>query len=293
MIRSMTGFGRGTATEGGYVATAEVRSVNSRYLEASIRMPRALSLLESKVNEIVQKRLSRGKVNVTVTLETTAGGSPVSVQPDLALARAIYDAAEELRTHIGLRDAVTLDSLLKNTELIVVQHAEIEDELSERLVSEAVHGALDELDAMRQSEGDALARDFRERLDALATLLVTVEQRAPERVTEAKARLEERVAKLLTGEHPVDEQRIAQEVAIIADRYDITEECVRFRSHIEQYRALMNEQQPGRRLNFLLQELNREANTIGSKANDAEIAHVVVQMKEEIERIREQVQNIE
>jgi len=293
VVRSMTGFGRGQASDGGYIATAEVRSVNSRYLEASIRLPRALSLFESKVNEIVQRRLSRGKVNVTVTLETSTGGSPQEVRPDLELAEGYYRAADALKRHLGMTDEITLNTLLRNNDLIVVRQAEIEDELSEKLVSEAVNAALDELESMRQSEGDTLARDFRERLDILSELLVQVEKRAPERIVEAKTRLEERITKLLGADNPADEQRLAQEIAIVADRYDITEECVRFRSHIEQFGSLMNEEQPGRRLNFLLQELNREVNTIGSKANDADIAHVVVQMKEEIERVREQVQNIE
>jgi uncharacterized protein (TIGR00255 family) len=291
-MHSMTGFGRGQSSDDGYTVTVEIRSVNNRYLETSARLPRPLAVFESHVGELVQKRLSRGKVNVTVSLETAAGGAVHKIAPDLALAEAYRDAIDELRSHLGIVEEVSLGQLLRIGDIITAKQTEIEDESAGKLLSEAVDGALTELQSMRQQEGAKLEADFRERLRILVDLLASAEERAPDRVQEAKQRLEERIAKLLSND-TVDEQRIALEVAVIADRYDITEEIVRFKSHLEQFESIMSEPQSGRRLNFLLQELNREANTIGSKSNDATVAHIVVEMKEEIERLREQVQNIE
>ncbi len=288
----MTGFGRGQVSDAGFALVAEIRSVNSRNLETSIRLPRTLNALEPAVGEAVQKRVSRGKVAVTVTLETPGGDNGQEIVPDLKLAEAYRQAIGELKQHLGMPDEVSMNMLLRMGDVVVAKQTELDEESARGLVVEAVEAALTELAAMRDAEGETLAADFRARLDELASLLAIVEERAPVRVEEAKTRLEERLEKLLSGD-VVDEQRLAMEVAVIADRADITEECVRFRSHLDQFASLMEEEQAGRRLNFLLQELNREANTIGSKANDASIAHVVVQMKDEIERLREQVQNVE
>jgi len=291
----MTGFGRGQVNEFGYCVTAEVRSVNTRYTEINVRLPRTMANLEAHVAEVVQQRISRGKVSVAVTLEAAEGRASAGLQevlPDLELARGYQRALETLRDHLGLSDPVDLHALLRLNDIIVVREAELDEALATRLLDECLRVALDELDAMRVREGRALAADFLERLSSLSRLLADILARAPARVEEARQKLTEHIATLLETD-VVDEQRLAMEVAIIADRSDVTEECVRLQSHLDQFKKLMDEDSAGRKLNFLLQEVNREVNTIGSKSNDATIAHLVVQMKDETERLREQVQNIE
>jgi len=294
VIRSMTGFGRGQAAESGYSFTVEVRTVNGRYTEVNVRLPRALAALESHVAERVQARVNRGSVSVIVSLDSGNGQSPLGQQVavDLALAESYKRAIEQMRDQLGLKDAVSLDMLARLNDVIVVRQTAVDEELAARLVDEGLRIALDELEAMRAREGEALAADFRARLASLAGLLAKVEARAPQRVEEYRQRLADRIANLLKAD-VVDEQRIALEVAVMADRSDVTEECVRFRSHLEQFERIMGEEMAGRKFNFLLQEMNREANTIGSKANDATLSHIVVEMKDEIERLREQVQNVE
>jgi len=291
----MTGFGRGQADDSVLSLAVEIRSVNGRYADVGVRLPRSLAALEDAAAEKVRKRVKRGKVSVSVTIESPNGRQPGSdreVVVDLELAEGYRRAFEELQQGLGLDEQIGLDALARMGDVIVVRQSEIDEGAAARLVETGLDLALDELDSMRCREGDALAVDFRERLAALAELIEQVETRAPERVAEHRARLKEKIAAMLDTD-TVDEQRIAMEVALFADRADVTEECVRFRSHVAQFETLLSEDVAGRKLNFLLQELNREANTIGSKANDAGISHLSVQMKDEIERMREQVQNIE
>ena len=275
--------------------TVEVSSINSRYTEVSVRTPRHLSSLEARAVEIVQSRVSRGKVIASVTLEfdTVAGAEGgVAITPNPSVARGYLDALKTLSDDLCIENTVSLETIARFPDVILVREPELDTECLQSLLEGVLVEALDELDAMREREGEALQRDMQERLETIAGLMAQVAERAPERVQEAKTRLEERIAKLVSSE-VVDEQRLAMEIAVLADKYDVAEECTRMQSHLDQYGKIMREESAGRKLNFLLQEMNREANTIGSKSNDASMAHMVVEVKEEIERLREQVQNIE
>lgn len=292
MIRSMTGYGKAEAVLAGGRIIAEIRSVNHRYGEITVKLPRPLMAFENDVRKCVAGRLKRGKIDVFVQQEGVAGAGALPVV-NLQLARAYHDAFYRMKEELGLHDPVTLSLIASQRDVLGAGGSE---ELAESLHLEllaAVGNAVDSLDAMRLREGVALLEDLTERRETLSSLIGRLAERAPQAVADAGKRLKERVAQL-AGESGVDEARLAQEIALLADRSDITEELVRFGSHLQQFdETLLMEEPVGRKLDFLLQELNREVNTVGSKANDAEIASCVVQLKAELEKIREQVQNIE
>jgi uncharacterized protein (TIGR00255 family) len=294
MLRSMTGFGRATAAAGATEATVEVRAVNGRFAEVAVRGPRALAPFEPALVAGVKDALGRGSVTVSVTLQRRADEAPLAVDRDAArrYARLLLD----LRDASGLSPQeapVTLDHLLRYPEVLAAAAADDGDEQEVwAAVEPALTEALDHLDAMRLQEGRALADDLAHRLDLIEAALADVEARAPLRVEEARARLRTRLEEALADER-LNRDRLETEIALLADRLDVAEECVRLRSHLAQFReALAAPEAVGRRLNFLAQEVNREVNTIGSKANDAEVARLAVRMKEELERVREQVQNV-
>jgi len=288
----MTGYGHGEATEGGVTAVADVRSVNSRYLEVSTRLPRGLMLRENDVKELVRARVSRGKVSVAVTVEGKSAGV-VPLKINTAAAKSYMKLLNELRKAAGVREKVTLDHLLKFSEVMGVGELEQSDEKEWAVAELALSRALDELQEMRRKEGTELRKDLEARIHLLAARIEEIDKLSRDRIPEQRNRLRERVRQLITN-GSVDEQRLELEIALLADKLDVTEECVRFRSHQKFFlEALDNEESTGRRLTFLVQEMNREANTIGSKAADAGIAHLVVEIKEDLERIREQLQNIE
>ena len=290
MLRSMTGFGRGTAREGDAEATVEARAVNGRYAEVTLRSPRALAPHEAALTARVKDAIDRGNATVHVTLGQAEGARTLRV--DAPAARAAADLLRELREAAGLEAPVTLADLLRYEVLTDADPASEDDTDALAAVQAALGDALDRLDAMRADEGRALAADLRARADAIEADLVAVEARAPVRVEAARARLAERLSELMDDDR-VDRNRLETELALLADKLDVTEECVRLRSHLALFRAALDAEEPvGRRLNFLSQEFNREINTIGSKANDAEIARLAVSMKEELEKIREQVQNV-
>ncbi len=292
MIKSMTGYGKAVFPFGNGKITAEIRSVNHRYGEIFVKLPRALMQWENDVRKCVGERLKRGKIEVFIQLEETAGVG-VRPVPNIALARAYYDSLTALKDELGLNDPVTLPLIASQKDVLVTGEGASETESLQADIIAAVREAVDNLDAMRLREGAVLLEDVRKRRDLLSSLIGAVAQRAPQAVAECAARLKERVS-LLAAESGVDEGRLAQEIAILADRCDITEELVRFNSHLCQFdEALCLSEPVGRKLDFLMQELNREVNTIGSKANDGEIAAQVVELKAELEKIREQVQNIE
>ncbi len=290
MIASMTGFGKGVAEGDIGRVIVEVRSVNGRYGDVIVHRPRFLSELDPRIKERVLSVFSRGRLDVSVTLQGQASeqGLPV-LKPEVlsAYLKGIADIRANISGDIDLMQVAQLP------QIFAFEVPEIDSEALWEVVSAALGQALHACRAMCLAEGERLATDFRARVSVLSALLARVEALAPARVEAVRKRLEEKLAQLLTPEQ-VDESRLVMEIALLADRSDTTEECVRFHSHNAQFLEMLNRKEAvGRRLNFLLQEMLREANTIGSKAGDAAIAHVVVDMKEEIEKLKEQVQNIE
>jgi len=290
-ILSMTGFGR-HETEGERGLAAEIRSVNHRYLEAAIRLPQGLQALENRLRAHLQERVARGKLNLTVGWK--GGEERVALHWNRDLARQYFEALQEMRQEFDLREPIALGHILSHPEILHQEAPEVDEDAGWKLLRAAVDPALDGLLSMREAEGEALRRDLLARLVTLRKALKTVEKRAPQRAVEVKEKLHARVADLLRGEADVDSDRILVEAAFQAERMDCTEECVRLASHFDQFESMLLEGGAvGRKLNFLLQEMNREANTIGSKANDVAVAREVIQIKEELEILREQVQNLE
>ncbi len=295
MIASMTGFGRGTALVGGVTATVEMRSVNNRYLDVSVRLPQNLGEHEGDVQVRVKDAFERGRVSVSIQVEKEADAD-LPVQVNEQAARAYGRLLADLRRAAGIEAPVRLEDLLRYYANDVFTTAEEDPAVLEQ-TWEAVQAALDEavgqLQAMRRQEGTALRADLDGRAEALEARIRAVELRAPLRVEEARLRLQERLDALLTDQR-IDPDRLEQEIAVLADRLDVTEECVRLHSHLALFReALATDEAVGRKLNFIVQEIHREVNTIGSKANDAEVARLTVAMKEDVEKMREQIQNVE
>ena len=292
MIASMTGFGRGEAHRDGVTVSVELRTVNNRFLEVAARLPRSLSLRENDVREVIRRKISRGKINVLATIER-GESSTLGLTVNAAAAKAYYKLLADLRRTLRLREPVRLEHMLQFSEIFEQRDGGETGEREWEALEEALESALDALAAMRRAEGGELERDFRTRIALLEGMITDVERLSAEQVPAERTRLRERVAQLLERT-PVDEGRLEMELALLADRLDVTEECVRFRSHNKFFlEALALPEAVGRKLNFLIQEMNREANTIGSKSNAPAIAHIVVRMKEELEKIREQLQNIE
>ncbi len=290
MVTSMTGFGRGTTSDPAGEVTIEIQSVNNRFLDVTLRGGREVSLVEGRMREILREKLERGKVTVTLALQNAGEGEPLA---DTGRARAYLDALRQLQAELDLGGEVDIGLLAGFRDIIGAHPGEESEEELWTRVEPAFIAALDRLIEMRAREGKALAEDLALRFDRLAAALDDVEARAPDRAAQYAERLRARIADLLQGQGP-DEERLFHEVALYADRIDISEECTRLRSHLDQARAIMTGPgAAGRQLNFLLQEIHREVNTLGSKANDQDISHRVVGMKEELECIREQVQNIE
>lgn len=293
MIVSMTGYGRAEVSKKNITATVEVRSVNSRFLEVTTRLPRTLSHRENDVKELVKGYVTRGKVSVQVSLAVeTDGALPVKINVDAA--KAYYKLLDRLRKEVKLKEPVNLSHLLQFSE--VLEGAE-ENEVGERewqVVEQALHKAMKEFNVMRAKEGKELAKDLKKRIEWIDSTVDRIEQLSKERIPEERKRLQERIAQLLGDKTVIDQNRLELEIALLSDKLDVTEECVRYHSHNKFFlETMVKEEAAGRKLNFLVQEMNREANTIGSKSSDATIAHLVVQLKEELEKIREQLQNIE
>jgi uncharacterized protein (TIGR00255 family) len=266
--------------------------VNSRFLEVATRLPRSLSLRENDVKELIRRKISRGKVNVVANVEKEGNGS-AGLELNRAAARAYYALLVQLRKTLKLKEKVKLEHMLQFSEIFEQKEIGGTDEKEWVVLQESLEAALGALAEMRRAEGGELERDFRVRIALLDERLAEIERLSARQVPAERTRLRERVAQLIE-KTPVDEGRLELELALLADRLDVTEECVRFRSHNKFFlEALALPEPAGRKLNFLIQEMNREANTIGSKSSATEIAHLVVGMKEELEKIREQLQNIE
>lgn len=292
MIKSMTGYGKAENETAAGRLTVEIRTVNHRYGEVTVKLPRPLMAFEHEVRKQVGSRLKRGKIEVFIKQETAAAGAALP-QLNIPVAKAYHKAFVSLREALGIGDPITLSLIAAQKDVLAATDDESASEALATALTGVVNAALEGIDGMREREGAALLADMDARLALLDALMAEVAERAPRVVEETAQRQKERVTQLLSGQ-PLDEARIAQEIALLADRCDITEELVRFKSHMQQFRSTLQADEPvGRKLDFLLQELNREVNTVGSKANDAEIASRVVQLKAELEKIREQVQNIE
>jgi uncharacterized protein (TIGR00255 family) len=292
MIRSMTGFGRRQAPWQDGSVTVEIRSVNHRFLEIGCRLPRPLSHLEDSFKKAIQQRCARGRIDITVSLQGGKGRAG-SVNLDQALAKQYYQVLRTLKNSLKLSGSIDLALISGLRDVVSVSDQPAEDPKLAKVVQRLASQALTDLAAMRTGEGKVLAEDMRARIETIRRNKTLVAGRSPLLAQETYNRMKLRVEKLLVSEIP-DLPRLYQELAVYADRGDITEEIVRLDSHMIQFEQTLNSTEPvGKTLDFLLQEIGREVNTIGSKANDAEIAGQVVQMKAELERIREQVQNVE
>ena len=292
MVRSMTGFGRAQASVEGYNITVEIRSVNHRYFEFYAKMPRAYSFLEEKVKALLSTGISRGKVECSIQLEATSDESVV-VSVNEPLAKGYVDAVRQIADTFNLPDDMTAFTVARFSDVLSVSKAPVDEELLWSKVSPVVQEALDGFVSMRATEGERLADDVLSRAEAILGNVAYIEERSPETVKQYSEKLLERMRTVL-GDTQVDEARILTEAAVYADKVAVAEETVRLRSHIDQLRSMLaSDEAIGRKLDFLVQEINREANTIGSKAQDVDIARRVIDIKAEVEKIREQIQNIE
>jgi uncharacterized protein (TIGR00255 family) len=293
VVASMTGFGRAEVSRDGINISAEVRSVNSRYLDLTLRLPRSISQREKELKDIVRTFLNRGNLNITVKITYDSNGA-IPLKVNTAAAKSYFKLLNEIRKSVKIREQVKLEHLLTFSEVLEPVEEEETDEREWELVQETVRQALENLNAMRSQEGSELAKDLEKRIHWMEGTLNDVEKLSEERIPEERKNLHERIAQLVEDKFVIDQNRLELEIALMVDKLDITEECVRYRSHNKFFlEALHKNEAAGRKLNFLVQEMNREANTIGSKSSDAAIAHKIIGLKEELEKIREQLQNIE
>lgn len=291
MIKSMTGYGRGQAQVDGLSFSVEIKAVNHRYGDVNIKAPRMLAPLENDIKKQVLSVLKRGKIDLFISQEHTEHLANKLVL-DQQVIKGYLDAFKELKKVSGLSGEISLEFLAAQKDVLVLKDAEFDQNTLRNCLSQAINGALASIQEMRQKEGAATQIDMESRLVLLAESITDIEKSASLVPIEWQQKLRERLTRL--EENGGDSQRVAQEIAIFADRCDISEEITRFNSHLDQFRNLLQLAEPvGRQLDFLVQELNREANTMGSKSNDATLTRHVVALKSELEKIREQVQNIE
>ncbi len=292
MIRSMTGYGRQQQVIDQHDITVEIKSVNHRYYEFSARVPRAYGFLEEKLKTFMKGSISRGKVEVGVQVNNL-NGKEVNINIDKLMAAGYVNALREANKELGLEDDLTLSRIIKFSDIFNVQKIADDEEKIWGYVQTAAKEALDKFISMRQTEGLSLKNDLLEKISNIETILEKVEAAAPLTAQKYREKLMGKLREILEDNN-VDEQRVITEAAIFAEKIAIDEETVRLRSHINQFRELLETDEPvGRKLDFLVQEINREINTMGSKAQDVEITKCVVDMKSEVEKIREQIQNIE
>ncbi|HIR40584.1 MAG TPA: YicC family protein [Candidatus Egerieicola pullicola] len=288
----MTGYGRSRQVLDGREITVEIRSVNHRYLEYSARIPRMYGYLEEKLKTFLQSSVSRGKVEVTVSIQNLTGGDTV-VQINQALAKGYLDAMRSQAETLGLQDDLTLSTLTRFNDVFTLQKLEEDQQVIWNGVEQVAKQALDQFLEMRRREGDRLKQDITQKLAVLAEHVAAVEEQSPKTVAAYRQRLLQKMEELL-ADRCIDQQRILMEAGLYAEKIAVDEETVRLKSHLDQFAQMMEQAGPvGRKLDFLVQEINRETNTIGSKAQDLAVTRRVVEMKSEIEKIREQIQNIE
>lgn len=292
MIKSMTGYGSAKGAVEGLEIRVELKSVNNRYLDTAVRLPRSFLFAEDMVKSLVQKHITRGKVDVFVNVDSSAAGD-MAVKVNENLLRGYVDAVRHIAAEYGLADDLTAQSVSRFPDVLTVEKKDLDADAISAGMEEIVEEALRDFDAMRTREGERLRDDVLSRLETIRGLVAQVEEKAPETVAAYRRRLEQKMAEVLSTAG-IDENRILAEAAVFADHIAVDEETVRLRSHMSQLAGMINGNSPtGRKIDFLIQEFNREANTIGSKCQNSEIAHVVVDLKSQIEKIREQIQNIE
>lgn len=292
MIKSMTGFGRAKEQINNLDITVEIKSVNHRYFEFSSRMPRAYQFLEEKLKSACHQSITRGKVELSLIIDDNSESSSV-VEINLPFAKGYIAALKQLAKDFKIKDDVKVSTVALNPEIFKIKRQSLEDEEVTQAVLAVTNQAIESFIAMREIEGEKLAADILSRAQAILSKVSLIEERSPETVKAYRERLEAKIKELL-ADAKVDEQRLITETAIFADKVAVDEETVRLRSHIDQLSNLLKENSAvGKKLDFIVQEMNRETNTIGSKCQDVDISHTVVDIKSEIEKIREQVQNIE
>lgn len=291
-MKSMTGYGRAREASNQREIVVELRAVNHRYLDVNVKAPRGYGFLEEAIKKLAASKISRGKVDIYISV-TDLAAQETTITLNHELAQSYFDALVELRDKLHLHDDISVMSIAKMPDVLVSQRVEVDADALTASVSEVFNEAVKQFDEMRQIEGEKLADDIRNRMNTIKEIVEQVEIRSPERVTAYREKLEKRMNEIL-ADSTVDEQRILTEAAIFADKTAVDEETVRLRSHLDQLDNMLKDSNPvGRKLDFLVQEMNREANTIGSKANDSILANYVIALKAEIEKIREQIQNIE
>lgn len=293
MIESMTGFGTGKSSRDGISVTVELRSVNSRFIELNSKIPKTLQVRENEIKEILRKELNRGKINIFLQLEKTSEDQ-ISIIVDENAVKKYVGILNQLKDASGIKEEIRLDHLLKFSEIFKPIEVDDTTEKEWEVCKEAINQAIIQLKEMRKTEGETLSRDFFHRIKLMGDYVAKLKTASDAKVPEERKRLTEKVAEIL-GESKVNPDRIELEIVLLADKLDITEEIVRFNSHCDYFINALNNgtESVGRKLNFLIQEMNREVNTMGSKSNTSEVAHLVVGLKEELERVREQLQNIE
>ena len=292
MIKSMTGYGRGVETVNGREFTVELRSVNNRYLDCSVRLPRMLSFAEDAVKQAVKASVSRGKVDVFISLRAEAE-EDVVVNLNRGVLEGYLTAMRQMVTEFGVQDDISVSTVSRLPEVFIVEKKEVDEEQLLQDLLQVVNKALESYDTMRAREGEALDADLRSRGQTILSLVSQVEQGNGQTVVDYRTRLENKLREVLENT-AIDESRILTEAAIFAVKVAVDEETVRLRSHLQQMNSMLDGGGAiGRKLDFLLQEMNREANTIGSKCTDVKLARIVVDIKAELEKIREQTQNIE
>ena len=292
MIKSMTGYGSAKGNVDGLEINVELKSVNNRFLDCSVRMPRSFLFAEDTVKSAVQRHISRGKVDVFISVDSSQAGD-MAVKVNEPLLKGYMEALRHIADEYSLPNDLSAVAVSRFPDVLVVEKKEMDAEAITAGIREIAERALNDFDAMRLREGEKLRDDVLNRLSVIDSLVTVVERESPKTVEEYRKRLEQKMTEVL-GTAGIDENRILAEAAIFADHIAVDEETVRLRSHMAQLTGMINGQSPiGRKIDFLIQEFNREANTTGSKCQNSDIAHVVVDLKSEIEKIREQIQNIE
>ncbi|MGB9698305.1 MAG: YicC/YloC family endoribonuclease [Thermodesulfobacteriota bacterium] len=292
MIKSMTGYGRAEWKDEDKQVEVEIKSFNHRYCDVQVHLPRRLNSFEGQVRQLVKQRVSRGRIEVFVQIDDAALAEQ-KLEVDLELAKDYLLGLRTLQEKLGIPGEINLEIFINFREIFTRKEVEADLEKEWAILQATIEEALTSLDRMRQEEGTILAQDFQQRLQTVAEFVRQIEERVPLALKNYQQRLRQKVQEFCPGAE-VDEARLAQEIAYLAERSDISEELVRMKSHLHQFREMLERAEPmGRKLEFILQEINREANTIAAKASDAETAQLVVEIKSELEKMREQVQNVE